>query len=412
MTEKKPLAERLGPTAVNLLFSVVALIVFLCVAELGARAFYFMRWGKLYPLQSMQYSLRLGWRLAPGQFRDFSVNSAGFRRADETDLRREPGGIRIFLVGGSAAFGSNGLYPQFPSEPIREETIDHSLELLLRERFPGRTVEVINAAVPEYRLFQETSLYSEMLLNYDPDLVIFLDGHNDISFLSGLAENRTAAPLWNLRHFLRGERVLNARSPLDAISYADLYLGRTSYAYHILAVILQRAADRRGVGRSSAWGENTFTPTAEADMASDLAAGLDSLAVYYTDQVKDLADLAARRSGRVIYALQPELVDEDSMSLTTLERRIQAFAFQHHRDRGTFTWRYLGANFPKWLEPIRSPTFDVVDLSRIAMGGGDVLYTDYTHMTAAGNRRVAELLLPRVMAMLQNAAETVPEPAN
>jgi len=400
--------SRLTALAVNLVVAGMSLVVFLVLLEVAARGFYFVRWGQLYPLQSTHYSLRLGWQLSPGQYREFHVNESGFRRATGTARAPAAGTVRIFLVGGSTAFGSNGLYPQFPSEPLGPRTIDHYLETMLNDSLAGRQVEVINAGVPEYRLFQETTLFREKLIGYSPDLVIFLDGHNDISFLTGNEIRELVAPLWSARHFKRGEQALNARSPIGALHYADIYLGRTSYAYHLLAQLFQRVADRRGVREDHPWGQVPFRPQDESALAGRWASQMDSLSHEYIDQVRDLAAIAGHRDRPILYVLQPEIVNEDPAHLTQIERRIQQFAYEHHRDRGTFAWRWLGAMLPERLDSLRSPVFDVLDLGHIATPAGVQLYTDYTHLTPDGNRLVAERMVPHVRALLAQA-DTVRE---
>jgi hypothetical protein len=376
--------------------AVLSVLATLVLAELGARAVFWVRWGKLYPLQVMRYSLRLGWQLAPGQYRDFRINSYGFRESEETSVRKPPGRARFLLAGGSTAFGTQGLYPDFPSEPLREKTIDYYLEELLADQLSD--VEVLNAGVPEYRLAQEIVLWREKLIRFDPDLVIFLDGHNDFAFLSNLATDTSAAPLWNSRHILRGESALNARSPLGVFRYADIYLGRTSYAYYGLSQLMQGVVDR-AEPRANPWGTVPFDPANEDSLRARWAGQVESVATEYTNLVADLASMAKRRNRPVLYVIQPEIMNEDSLHLTALERRIQARAFAHHRDRGTFVWRYLGSTLPQRLAALRSGCFEIADLGRIADGSLQV-YTDYTHLTPEGNRRVAQRLLPFVLSMV------------
>ena len=45
-----------------------------------------------------------------------------------------------------------------------------------------RKVEIINAAVAGYHTFHHLIYLNEILYEYEPDLVIFLDGHNDFYF--------------------------------------------------------------------------------------------------------------------------------------------------------------------------------------------------------------------------------------
>ena len=56
---------------------------------------------------------------------------------------------------------------------------DSDLEKRLQIQFPNKNIEIINAAVTGYHVFNHTSYILAELLDYDPDLVIFFDGAND-----------------------------------------------------------------------------------------------------------------------------------------------------------------------------------------------------------------------------------------
>src|SRR5207253_4003551 len=135
--------------------------------------------------------------------------------------------------GGSTAFGYNGLYRQFEPKPLRyEDTIGYQLEAMLAAGNSGVRFEVINAGVPEYRLFQEITLFEDTLVNFRPDMLIFLDGNNDISFLTeALPLTHNVVPLWSNEHFDRGQRALSVSSVFASLFYFDLYLGCVSYLY-------------------------------------------------------------------------------------------------------------------------------------------------------------------------------------
>ena len=150
---------------VNIALLLGSVLFFLLVAEGASRLFYKVRWGQLYAIEANAYSLNLGWTTAPGSYKNFTINNQGFRRSTGTSLERPDSTVRIFLVGGSTAFGTNGLYTQFNPAPLEmDQTIDAHLERMLGTEAPGTNFEVINAAVPEYRLFQEFTLLTWSVL--------------------------------------------------------------------------------------------------------------------------------------------------------------------------------------------------------------------------------------------------------
>jgi hypothetical protein len=404
----------------NVLLLVAALLVTVVVLEGGSRLFYLVRWGgRLYPIHEVHYSLRLGWELAPGDYVNYRINRQGFRRPTDVALKRPAGVVRIFVVGGSTAFGFNGLYPTIPSKKLDyEDTIDYHLQTLLQRRHPDRRFEVINAAVTEYRLFQEITLFREKLVNYEPNLLIFVDGHNDASTLmGGAALWQEPAPYWNVRHFARGQRVLNSSPILGPLYYADLYLGRVSYFYHGLTVLFQRlhdvAPEAAGAAGLNAETGGRFRLEDEQrllEQAGPRLQDLESALPMYVDQVRDLRALGAGRGVKLVYALQPELVAEDRAKLTPIEVQIQDLTFSVLKAYGgALGWRYMTRRIPAVLAELDAPTFRVVNLVTITDGTGEQLYTDYTHLTSRGNRKVAEKLYPVVAALLDLGEPRRPE---
>lgn len=373
--------------------------------EAAARAFYYVRWdGELYGLRTQDVSLRLGWRMAPGESPGVHINAQGFRRRAAVPLRPAPDTLRVFLVGGSTAFGFQGLFPAFPSPPLSdEETIDHHLEQALTARHADRAIEVVNAAVPAYRLFQEITLFRERLVNFRPDLVVFLDGHNDLTFLTASGVAQHPSPYWEHPRFAHVERMLNEPGVRGPLLYLDLYLGQVSYFYHGLSMLEDRFRPPRGPARDHPWGDGAFRAANEAELLRRNAARLeewDRNLQSYVDQVHDLKAIAAARGTNVLYVLQPEILLEEAGDLTPREARIQAAAFRHHRDLGSLAWRYLSPRMAEALTGADAEGFRFLDLVTVAERSSQDVYTDSTHLTPAGNRLVAEQLLPVVEELL------------
>ncbi len=145
MRDEKPSVDAVGRTGSraagiggNLILAVASALVFLVLLEAGARSYYWVSWGRrLYPIESRVYSIPLGWRLEPGEYSHLRINGQGFRGTSETAVAPAAGTTRVFVVGGSTAFGSDGLYPQVAAALLTEETtIDRHLERLLNQRHP------------------------------------------------------------------------------------------------------------------------------------------------------------------------------------------------------------------------------------------------------------------------------------
>ena len=134
----------------SIVLMLISTLIILCIAEGTSRLFYLWHWdGHLYDIQPLSYSMRLGWVFGPGTFREFDINSAGFRRPHPVTIAPSENTIRVFLVGGSTAFGMNGLYPQIQTVPLSyHDTIDYVLQNSFEGGETGFRIEVINAAVP------------------------------------------------------------------------------------------------------------------------------------------------------------------------------------------------------------------------------------------------------------------------
>ena len=126
------------------------------------------------------------------------TNSQGFSSSGDFDFfynKEKPADLyRIIIFGGSTVEGDGA------------EDVSSNLASHLKKRLSKRisNVEVINAGVGGYRSRQQLLYYITELYLYNPDLVIFYDGWNDLQFarettynMSELTTNTTATNLSN-----------------------------------------------------------------------------------------------------------------------------------------------------------------------------------------------------------------------
>ena len=109
-------------------------------------------------------------------------NRQGFRRSTETARIKPEGVYRIFVMGGSTAYGLQSMsrYGQEKYSVIRnDETIDYYLERYLGERVGRDHVEVINAAITSHYSHHHLIYLNQVILKYSPDMIVFIDGFND-----------------------------------------------------------------------------------------------------------------------------------------------------------------------------------------------------------------------------------------
>ncbi|HAC66158.1 MAG TPA: G-D-S-L family lipolytic protein, partial [Cyanothece sp. UBA12306] len=155
----------------------------------------------------------LGYELVSPQENKFlQINQQGLRDNDPLPLAKPKNEIRIFILGGSTAFGQ--------LNPNNNATIAHQLEVRLKQRvqqqksspatyrpdvfpffvptrrqlmkLPPKIREgnyrVINAAVPGYTSGNQLAQLALKILPYQPDLIVVLDGYEDLMLSSSFPQ--------------------------------------------------------------------------------------------------------------------------------------------------------------------------------------------------------------------------------
>ena len=126
-----------------------------------------------------------------------STDSNGFVIGDDPGAslakKKEPGTIRIFLLGGSAAFGSIQTRSIIPDSSYPSGTYTYgasicgSLKKILAGKYPSLKFEIVNAAVVMHQFHQGYTMYLEKIHDFHPDIVINLDFQNDLRVFNDLS---------------------------------------------------------------------------------------------------------------------------------------------------------------------------------------------------------------------------------
>jgi hypothetical protein len=125
----------------------------------------------------------------PGSGRRLHVNRLGYRGA-EVEVPKPAGTFRVLCLGGSTTFA-----PQLADT----EAWPSRLEQVLRERHPGRAIEVVNGGADAYTSAESLIDLELNGLDLEPDLVVVLHGINDLraSWFDGFrADYRHYPKLW------------------------------------------------------------------------------------------------------------------------------------------------------------------------------------------------------------------------
>lgn len=111
---------------------------------------------------------------SPGNYYNTTINIQQFRHKQEIKSKTQSE-FRIFIVGGSVAFGAGA--------PHDSLTIPHLLEKEIKKEInSSKKVKVINAACPAWTTTQEHIWISKKIIDYKPDLIIEYSGRNDAFF--------------------------------------------------------------------------------------------------------------------------------------------------------------------------------------------------------------------------------------
>lgn len=102
-----------------------------------------------------------------------TIDRNGFRSTYDVTPRKTPESVRVLLIGGSSLFG--WLVPD-------GRDIGAHLRAMLNPPGKSEKFEVINAAVPYYTSYQEMRHLDTLLAGFKPDIVVVLDGRNDVRY--------------------------------------------------------------------------------------------------------------------------------------------------------------------------------------------------------------------------------------
>jgi hypothetical protein len=160
------------------------------------------------------------------------ANNAGFREPRDIPLAKPDDEFRIFLTGGSTAYGLGATGEATESMGWYgleyRETISHAMEMILNSTapVPGKTIRVYNTAVWGYAYQHLLMRYLTKLNRYNPDLIVSFDGANEIPVVSKID------PHWD--YFREGQfnnilRDIYAYNGPGLASYLTLWLKNNTF---------------------------------------------------------------------------------------------------------------------------------------------------------------------------------------
>jgi hypothetical protein len=292
-------------------------------------------------LRVMHDPLR-GYVLEPDQQNQFwQVNSQGFRAAETIPVEKDANEVRVFVLGGSAAFGylsgsnqavfSNRLETllnervaaqkenpdQFQPEqlPFFFEQVQAALALAPRLR--PANYRVVNAAVPGHVSGNTLTLLLTQLAEFDPDVIILLNGYADLFLPS--SEVAADIPSFAGPDESTTVEVQAKKLPLQGL-WEQLYLVQGGQA--IVAWFGQT-----GQNPDTAQVPAATLSEADRNLINQIPANEDEMRQRvrrYHRNLEQIVQWASANRKRILLTLQPALVDrgDGEQALSDPERAL------------------------------------------------------------------------------------------
>ncbi len=142
---------------------------------------------------------------------NIEVNSYGFR-GEEITKEKPEGVFRIFVVGGSTVLNR---------EVSLNESAVKLLEIKIKKQFPDKKIEMVNAGKDWYTTEHSIIQYLFKIKDFHPDMIILLQGVNDMYQSCTSPEFTTKEYKNDYSHFLgpMARIILNSFKPQPVISF-------------------------------------------------------------------------------------------------------------------------------------------------------------------------------------------------
>jgi lysophospholipase L1-like esterase len=298
----------------------------------------------------------LGHVARPYSGNDLQINALGFRDQRTNYLDKPERTIRIFITGGSAAYGMGA--------SSQAHTFSSVLEQILNDqagKTTGYRYEVVNTGFPAWATTHEKILVQQRLVDLQPDIVLMFSGSNDV--------------VWSLR----GRDIRSFYTQVDQ-NFITLFNEAHKASGHPEWAIDFQQGDQ---------------PLECAKMARLTARN-----------VEEVASAAARVNARVIFALQPNVITTAKRLSKFEERVVQS----HNKPYWDSCYEALRAE----LSRITAGNYRMIDLSRSfgALDENTEMFIDSYHFADAGHRLIAQDLAEQILRDANLPADPLREKAS
>jgi lysophospholipase L1-like esterase len=314
-------------------------------------------WEEFDESSSMRYAPYVVWQRKPYRGRTIQIDESSVRNTPGADCRA--GAYRVFVFGGSVVWGTGA--PDW-------ETIPAALQARLAASRPG-PICVVNLGESAYVSSQEVILLVNRLRSgAPPDLVLFLDGVNEIfaAYQSGRAD----------AHY-------------DLARVSARFDGAPPSANRLPEWLWSSSLFRLSNSLVSMVASPPSTLVTYRSLGVDAKALADAVAAEYVRNTRIVQTLAENYHFDAHFFWQPVITEGDK-PLTDSEREIVA-------DMDPALVDLLDGSYAR-VRALSGNVEDFHDLSGVFDDQSSQIWLDFVHMTPVGNQLIGDEIL-RAIAM-------------
>ena len=368
-----------------------------------------------------QPALSVGYQLLGNQTSKYwHINPQGFRDTDPVSVAKPSEEIRIFVLGGSTAFGygnsSNAVTisqqlekrlaqrlkqqqtaPQLYQPDVLPNNKQEKQKYLAKPaRIKPGNYRVINASVPGYASGNELAQVALQILKYKPDLIVVLNGYEDLM----LSSNEEAAQIPQLKD-LAGD---DSEGFVNYIAQVIKPIENKSY---LAKIVQDKWLNPQKGDRSADLILDEETAKLVQHLPSD-SAELQKRVDRYANNQKQILNLSAAARVPLIVAMQPEITGRNPSQLTQAEGKIA-------QELGRTYIKKVRSDYPVLIEQTQKlaqafpSNIKAVDLYQLTDKYPSPSFIDAIHLNEAANQKVAEQLYYAVSSF--SKMQVVPQPA-
>lgn len=347
-----------------------------------------------------QQNITAGYQLLRNQTNNnWLINQQGFRDDDEVPLVKPKDEIRIFILGGSTAFGQwsknnqdtissylekqlqqrvneqkqnpDAYYPDvFPFyPPLREKALQK------KPKIRNGKYRVINAAVPGYTSGNELAQFILEIMAYQPDVILVLDGYGDLM----LPSEETGTNIPKIDEFMTNA----SQHFFTSLSHSSQQFFKDSY--------LVKAAQLFFLNPQPTAAQKTLVLEPDvkslADLLPENEEELNLRVKRWQENQKQLIRLCAGSQIPVMIAIQPEITGRSSPSAK--ETKIKAELGQDYLEQVKTDYAQF-AKAGKQLEKAFPKNVKFLNFYNLNDKFPENTFVDAIHLTSEANQEMAK----------------------